>query len=513
MTQTKKERAAELAGRATSREVAKLEKELAGLRKRQGTKRHESLKRKIRANTKKKHDWNLIDLGRKLNCPLLDMEEAIEELRKEGLELTIHGGQLYRHITPPSGSGETHFSRLQKGGWLKVGVLGDTQIGNRHQRLDVLNTAYDHYESEGIEVVYHTGNLVDGYLPRINQHELLPEAGTGIESQLAYAHTKYPHKKGIRTYFVTGECHEGWWAKGAGINIGRVMQDRFRMPLSCEQIDKLGNLLCQDVNIEKGFCKTHGRFDLRYVGHEEFRIPFLCGYLPRINQHELLPEAGTGIESQLAYAHTKYPHKKGIRTYFVTGECHEGWWAKGAGINIGRVMQDRFRMPLSCEQIDKLGNLLCQDVNIEKGFCKTHGRFDLRYVGHEEFDAELRVPQLKRGVRGPMVRVMHPGGGTAYALSYKPQKIAESLQGGEKPAIQLIGHYHKFDYNYHREIHNVTTGCLEDQTMFMRKLTIPAHVGYLIVHLYIGRDGILERFRVEWIPWYDKGFYQKYETW
>src|SRR3990172_8040213 len=164
----------------------------------------------------------------------------------------------------------------------------------------------------------------------------------------------------------------------------------------------------------------------------------------------------------------------------IHSNCHEGWWYRKVGINVGRAMQGHF---------DRLD------------------RSDLDYVGHLEADVEIRP---KWAPRGPMIRLSHPGGGTAYAISYKTQKQAESLQGGEKPHIQFVGHFHKFDWNYHREIHNVQTGTTCDQTVFMRKHNIPAHVGYLICELLIAEDGILESLKVEWKPFYDRGFYLKW---
>ncbi len=104
---------------------------------------------------------------------------------------------------------------------------------------------------------------------------------------------------------------------------------------------------------------------------------------------------------------------------------------------------------------------------------------------------------------------MHPGGGAAYALSYSAQKIVESFQGGEKPSVLLYGHYHKFDWNYYREVHNIGTGCTVDQSIFMRKQKIQAHVGGLLVRLHQAPDGAINRVKVEWIPFYDRGYYSK----
>jgi biotin operon repressor len=357
---------------------------------------------KLAKSRRKSGNLTIEDISRRLDVGIRTLEKTIRKLKKDGYEIKLAQGKIeYLHQAPP-GKLTTHNWRLREGGWVRFGVLGDTQLGNRCARVDVLNTAYDHFAAEGLDTVYHTGNLVDGYAVKINAFELVPEAGGSLETQTAFAHNVYPKKEGITTYFITGECHEGWWAKNIGINVGRVMQDRFALPLSCE--DPVFN--------KKG----------EYTGKR-------------------------------------------------------------------------------CEKY------------IKSGFCTKHGRKDLIYIGHEEADIEIKTPQLKRGVRGPIVRIIHPGGGTAYALSYKTQKLAEHLQGGEKPRIQLVGHYHKYDCNYHREIYNLQTGCLEDQTIFMRKNMLAAHVGYLILECYIGRDGVIERFRHEWKPFYDRGFYRNQRKW
>ena len=44
------------------------------------------------------------------------------------------------------------------------------------------------------------------------------------------------------------------------------------------------------------------------------------------------------------------------------------------------------------------------------------------------------------------LELRHPWDGTAYALSYKIQKMVESMGGGEKPNILAVGHYHKSEY-------------------------------------------------------------------
>jgi hypothetical protein len=99
---------------------------------------------------------------------------------------------------------------------------------------------------------------------------------------------------------------------------------------------------------------------------------------------------------------------------------------------------------------------------------------------------------------------------SAYAYSYTSQKIVESFQGGEKPDIVFGGHYHKWDYCYPREVHFIQGGCTCDQTMFMRKNKIAAHVGYVNVELQQDAgDGHLTEVLAGWKPFYDRGYYEK----
>ena len=107
------------------------------------------------------------------------------------------------------------------------------------------------------------------------------------------------------------------------------------------------------------------------------------------------------------------------------------------------------------------------------------------------------------------MRLTHPSGGTSYAISYALQKIVESFQGGEKPQILLCGHYHKAGYFYPREVHSVLCGCTCDQSRFMRKKKIQAHVGYFIIKVRQANTGEITGFEANFVPFYDRKFYIK----
>lgn len=194
----------------------------------------------------------------------------------------------------------------------------------------------------------------------------------------------------------------------------------------------------------------------------------------RFNKNEIHT---TGLGRQIDYAVKNYPFRSGVETWFVSGDDHEGWYNQREGINSGEYFQ------LMREQA---------------------GMFDLKHLGYVEADIDLNDPDSEI----PMwCRVMHPGGGSSYATSYSVQKIVESFQGGEKPHILFVGHYHKMDYSMPRNVHAIQMGTTCDQTIFMRKKKLEAHVGGGIAEFRRGPDGLLNRTKVEYITAHDKKFY------
>jgi biotin operon repressor len=235
---------------------------------------------------------------------------------------------------------------------------------------------------------------------------------------------------------------------------------------------------------DKHLGNKHQRLDVHSAAYKAFEAEGITDVLDagnwidgeaRFNKNELLVH---GMDNQIDYWVEKTPMVKGITTHFISGDDHEGWYAQRECLNIGSYAQMR---------------------------AEKQGRNDLRYLGNAEADIVLKC-----GKGSSVLRLMHPGGGSSYAMSYAPQKIVESFQGGEKPPVLLIGHYHKFDYCFPREVHVVSGGCGCDQTLFMRKKKISAHVGYSIIRLKQNPDnGVITRFQVEWVPFYDRGFYEK----
>src|ERR1700744_2379052 len=173
-------------------------------------------------------------------------------------------------------------------------------------------------------------------------------------------------------------------------------------------------------------CNKHSRLDVINAAYDTFERMGIANVYnagnwvdgeARFNKTELV--TAPGMDHQLDYMIDKYPQRKGITTHYIAGDDHEGWYQQREGVEIGRYLQFR---------------------------AEDQGRHDLKYLGYGEADVALW-----HGSGSSVMRVVHPGGGSSYALSYTDQKRVESYQGGEKPSVELAGHYHKAVYSYRRE--------------------------------------------------------------
>lgn len=250
----------------------------------------------------------------------------LKELQEEGYSLVEEKGQV--KVSAPQVS--SHVLEAVD----RFGALGDTHLGSKYERLDLLNRTYDRFQELGITKVFHTGNWIDG-------------------------------------------------------------EARFNF---------------SDIH-------THG------------------------------------LDNQINYFLEHYPQRKGITTYYIGGDDHEGWYQQKLNLDISRYLQQK---------------------------ALQNGRTDLVNLGYMEADVKLG---------SITVRLLHPGGGSAYSISYTSQKIIESYAEDEKPDILLHGHYHKFEYLFLRGVHVFQTGCFQDQSPFMRKKRISAHLGAWCIEPIVDQSG------------------------
>lgn len=171
-----------------------------------------------------------------------------------------------------------------------------------------------------------------------------------------------------------------------------------------------------------------------------------------------------GIDKQSKRFADTSPAHSGITTHFITGN-HDASFTRSVGVSVG----------------DKLAQL----------------RSDHKFLGADTASIELTN---KSGTK-IKVALIHPDGGSSYAISYKPQKIVEQLEGGTKPDILGIGHFHKADFiPSYRNVAVLQTGTFERQTPFMARNGLAAHVGGWIIEAAKNKSGI--RVKAEFIGFY-----------
>jgi len=228
-------------------------------------------------------------------------------------------------------------------------------------------------------------------------------------------------------------------------------------------------------------CSNWERLDVCEAAYDDFArqgvdTVYLVGNMidgeHRFNMYEIKAH---GLADQTYYFLDHYPQRAGIKTLYITGDCHEGWFAQRVGLDVGKYIEL---------------------------FAHDRGRDDLHYLGFMKQDIKL---QAERG--HCTMRLFHPGGGSSYAMSYKAQKIVEAYSGGEKPQILLLGHFHKSGYFYPRGVKVLLAGCAQDQSTFMEKKSLASHVAYWIVTVQLAPDGSIVRWLPEEVPFYDKKFY------
>lgn len=156
-----------------------------------------------------------------------------------------------------------------------------------------------------------------------------------------------------------------------------------------------------------------------------------------------------------------YPKREGITTHFITGN-HDASIYKQVGFDIGRAI--------------------------------ANSRPDMEYLGRDCAVIYI-TPNCTLELR-------HPWDGTAYALSYKLQKMIESMESDSKPNILAVGHYHKAEYIFYRNVHALQTGCFQGQTPFTRGKGISVHMGGWIVTIRVDEKGYIQGFAPEYVPYY-----------
>ena len=157
-----------------------------------------------------------------------------------------------------------------------------------------------------------------------------------------------------------------------------------------------------------------------------------------------------GFDEQAGYVIDMYPKIEGITTKYILGSHDESHYKNGQAT-----------------------------INKWISGCRK----DMIYLGQDT--AEVNINGVK-------IVLDHPGGGSANALSYKPQKRIEILESGSKPKILLIGHYHKSYSFVYRNVRGIEVPSLCGKTQFQEKQGLLNYVGAYFLDIYSTKNGNIE---------------------
>jgi predicted phosphodiesterase len=174
-----------------------------------------------------------------------------------------------------------------------------------------------------------------------------------------------------------------------------------------------------------------------------------------------------GVRRQIRTLVEKHPDTKGMNYRFITGN-HDYSFDRQVDIGIG------------------------DEIAKQTGWT---------YVGRDVGWVEMVTEDGHRFNVG----LYHPDGGTAYAISYKSQKLIEQIPGGRKPDMVFIGHYHKAEWlPRYRNVNVFQAGCFQSQTSYMARKPTDAHVGGWVIEVVLGdRKHLTNRVKAEFISFYE----------
>lgn len=218
---------------------------------------------------------------------------------------------------------------------------------------------------------------------------------------------------------------------------------------------QLGSKYAQITYLKKFYdiCKKEGIKDVYHTGDITDGLKMRPGH-----EYELYEVSADDMIEDVV---KNYPKYDGMKTHFITGN-HDASLYKHVGYDIGKAIAMK--------------------------------RPDMDYLGRD-----CAVVKLTDNCT---LELRHPWDGTAYALSYKPQKMVESMESDSKPNILAIGHYHKAEYLFYRNVHVLQTGCFQSQTPFTRGKGISVNLGGWIVTIEVEKDGTVKSIAPKFIPFY-----------
>lgn len=149
-----------------------------------------------------------------------ELRDRLHSLKESGYDIRKEG--QYYYIEKHGYSRDSDYV-LDLPEYFKIGVVSDTHIGSKASRIDALNDFYEFAKREGVYVVFHGGDLLDGVGVYSGQEANL--SAFTLEDQIDLAIREYP-KNGLETLMISGNHDLKQYQRGRSPDPVQVFANR-----------------------------------------------------------------------------------------------------------------------------------------------------------------------------------------------------------------------------------------------------------------------------------------------
>lgn len=137
-----------------------------------------------------------------------------KEVDEYGTRLWFFAGERDKKFSIGDGDGQYTFA-----------IISDTHLGSKAEHLDELNDFYDEVQRRGIDIVFHAGDIGDGWNVHKGQIDEVKGAASGWDRLTDYVVDNYPQRDGVDTLFISGN-HDHKLQRRTGIWFSERIDER-----------------------------------------------------------------------------------------------------------------------------------------------------------------------------------------------------------------------------------------------------------------------------------------------
>jgi len=238
---------------------------------------------------------------------------TIDGLQERGYGVGIEDGTVYRTKSSKEAGVFDLSDRFDL--HPHFGVISDTHLASKKERLDELNAMYDIFKAEGVEVVFHAGDITEGW--GVYRGQEFEVKHFGQEDQIEYTVENYPEREGVTTCFITGNHDLRQYERGGvdpGVAIARQRPDMEYLGQACARV-KFPN----EVEME--------------LLHPDGGVAYALSYKSQRYINNLSPQDVPHMKVDGHYHTTFYMYYRNV--HFIQAPCFKdaGIYEKRKGLN------------------------------------------------------------------------------------------------------------------------------------------------------------------------------------